>query len=273
VARLSSSERAGLPDKAFAYIDSQGNRRLPVHDEAHVRNALARFGQVPFEDDEARERARTRLLQAARRYRIVPIGFIASELEVAQRASSGRVVLPSGFVTMLMTDVEGSTALVRQLGPHFAALIDDVWVLIRGAVSDAGGVEVEARADEFFAVFEAPGSAVHAAVAMQKAFAEHAFVDGATVRIRIGIHSGYPTLTEGNYVGVDVNATSRITALGHGGQIVASGYTREAVRSTGGPAVRFTTLGSHRLRGLAEPVPLFQVGARGLVSRFPPLRV
>ena len=111
-----------------------------------------------------------RLLNAARRYRIVPIGFIANELEVAQRASVLPAELPRGFVTMLMTDVEGSTALVQQLGSRFGALIDDVWAAHRVAVADAGGIEVEARADEFFAVFEAPRAAINAAVAMQRAF-------------------------------------------------------------------------------------------------------
>src|SRR6476659_1061217 len=102
MARLRPSERSQLADRLFAYVDSTGTRRLPIHDASHVRNALARFGQVRFEDDAARERARIRLLQAARRYRIVPVGFIASELELAERAvSRGR--LPDGFVTILMT--------------------------------------------------------------------------------------------------------------------------------------------------------------------------
>ena len=77
VARLSTTERAALSDRSFAYVDSAGVRRLPIHDESHVRNALARFGQVRFESDAARDRARTRLLQAARKHRIVPVGFIA----------------------------------------------------------------------------------------------------------------------------------------------------------------------------------------------------
>jgi class 3 adenylate cyclase len=272
MAQLSAAQRAGLSDREFAYIDSLGVRRLPIHDASHVRNALARFGRVRFEDDAARDRARARLLQAARRFRIVPVGFIASELEAAKRAASPQVALPSGFVTMLMTDVEGSTRLVQQLGERFSDLIDDVWNTLRTVVTGASGYEVEARADEFFAVFEAPRSAVDAAVAMQQALRDRAFVDGETVRVRIGVHSGYPTTTAGNYVGLDVNATSRITALGHGGQIIVSANTREAVRATTGPPVRFVALGPHPLRGLKEPVPLFQVRAKGLPSRFPPLR-
>jgi len=81
MARLSSSERARLPDSAFAYVDARGKRKLPIHDEAHVRNALARFSRVSFDDDAARERARRRLLKAAKKYRIVPVGFITSQFK------------------------------------------------------------------------------------------------------------------------------------------------------------------------------------------------
>jgi class 3 adenylate cyclase len=272
MARLGPTERAALPDRAFAYIDSRGVRRLPIHDASHVRNALSRFGQVRFEDDAAREQACMRLLRAAKRFRIVPIGFIANELDGARRSAPGRDSLPEGFVTLLMTDVEDSTGHVQRLGDGFGALIDDVWTALRAAVAEAGGVEVEARADEFFAVFDAPRSAVDAAVAVQHALRERATDGDAPVRIRIGIHSGYPTLKAGNYVGVDVNATARITTLGHGDQIVVSANTREAVQATSGQGVRFVALGPHRLRGLKDEMPLFQVASKGLPTRFPPLR-
>src|SRR3954468_1142196 len=112
VARLDSSKRAMLPDSAFAYVDSRGRRRLPINDAGHVRNALARFDQVDFEDERARERARERLLKAAKKFRIVPVGFIAgqlrSERELGRVQGRVPVQLPSGFVTMLMTDIEGS---------------------------------------------------------------------------------------------------------------------------------------------------------------------
>src|SRR4030081_1327209 len=104
---LDSKSRAQLPDSAFAYVDSRGRRRLPINDEAHVRNALSRFNQTSFEDEEARDRARTRLLKAAKRYGIVPVGFITGQLlnvrirgETEARASEVRT-LPTGFVTFL----------------------------------------------------------------------------------------------------------------------------------------------------------------------------
>ena len=275
MARLGPNERSSLPDRAFAYIDSRGRRRLPIHDPNHVRNALARFGRVAFESEEARDRARRRLLNAAKRFRIVPVGFIAGQLQAERalaRSSPETTALPAGFVTMLMTDVEGSTALVQRVGDHFAPLIEELWALLRSCVAGSGGHEVEARADEFFAVFEAPRSAVDAAIAMQLALPEYAWPGGADVRVRIGIHSGYPTSTATNYVGLDVNTTSRICAVGHGGQIVVSANTREAVKASAPAGVRFTSLGDHHLRGVAAPMALFQVSAKGLPLRFPALR-
>ncbi len=272
--RLDLKERADLPDRAFAYIDSHGNRRLPIHDPAHVRNALARFGQVRFEDDAALARSRLRLLNAAKKFKIVPVGFIAGQLQ-SERALGGRagpVVLPSGFVTMLMTDIEGSTALVQHLGARYREVIDEVWSILRRGVTDAGGFEVEARADEFFAVFESPRCAVDAAISVQRDLLGRSWVDALEVRVRVGIHSGYPTSTENNYIGTDVNLASRITAVGHGGQVVVSANTREGVKATAPADVRFKALGAHKLRGLPEPVPLFQVAAKGLPHRFPPLR-
>ena len=113
--RLSARKRGALRDSAFAYVDSQGRRRLPIHDEPHVRNALARFNQVQFEDDEARDRARRRLLRAAKKYGIVPIGFMDSQLR-----RQGQRILPSGAVTFLLTDIQDSTGLVQRLGDGYA---------------------------------------------------------------------------------------------------------------------------------------------------------
>ena len=268
--RLRGSERSGLPDRAFAYVDSRGVRRLPIHDASHVRNALARFQQVRFESDAARDRARTRLLRAAQRFRIVPIGFIASELDAAARARDVTQTLPTGFVTLLMTDIEGSTGLVQQIGPRFGELVEAMWAAHRRAVHGVGGYEVEARADEFFAAFESPRAAIDAALAMQL---EPVRFEGVEVHVRIGVHSGYPTPTTANYVGLDVNTTSRITAVGHGGQIVVSANTRDAVRATNTRSITFLQLGTHRLRGITGPIDLYQVAAKGLGRKFPPLRL
>src|SRR5215204_7561195 len=137
---LRAKERAQLPDSAFAYIDSSGKRRLPIHDPAHVRNALARFGQVAFEDDAARDRARSRLLRAAKKHGIMPIGFINAQLEPQRK-------LPRGQVTFLLTDIERSTELLGRLGDRYAPLLADVRRLVRAAVRQAGETEVSARGD------------------------------------------------------------------------------------------------------------------------------
>src|SRR5258708_35025252 len=96
---LSARDRAQLPDSAFAYVDSLGRRRLPINDAAHVRNALARFGQVGFEDEAARDRARTRLLRAAQRHGIVPIGFVSAQLQPQRK-------LPKAEISFLLIDIE-----------------------------------------------------------------------------------------------------------------------------------------------------------------------
>ena len=266
MAKLSARERASLPDRAFAYIDSQGRRRLPINDAAHVRNALARFGRVAFEDDAARDRARQRLLNAAKRFGIMPVGFIDRQLR-----SSSAPALPTGNVTFLLTDIEGSTALLQHLGPDYAGLLRDVRAAIRGAVQSAGGHTVDSHGDEFFAVFERTDAAVLAAIEMQLAMQGATWPAGAAVNVRAGIHGGRPTLTDTGYVGLSVHTVARICAVAHGGQIVISSQTIDGSSTPAG--VAFRSLGEHRLAGLPHAHALLQVHAKGLRTRFPPLRV
>jgi class 3 adenylate cyclase len=277
MARLAGRKRSTLPDSAFAYVDSHGRRRLPIHDESHVRNALSRFNQVVFEDDHARERARKRLLTAAKKYGIVPIGFITGQLQAERtHAAAGRLViepLPSGFVTLLMTDIEGSTALLHRLGPRYEALLNTIRRAVRAAISHHRGREIDVRADECFAVFEDAGKAVAAAVAAQRGLLARQWPGGVEVRIRIGLHSGRPTLTKSGYIGLPVHTVARVCAAAHGGQILLSGETRIAMEHSKTAAVRFRAMGRQRLTGLPNPVALFQVEAERLPSRFPPLRV
>jgi class 3 adenylate cyclase len=381
MSRLKPSKRARLPDRAFAYVDSRGRRRLPIHDKAHVRNALARFTQVTFENEGARERARKRLLNAAKKYRIVPVGFITGQLQSERRdATAGRLVielgrnpapgeleqrlrtvlrdpslavlhwsdalgayldstgksvplpaerdrrgvtllerqgrpmtalvhdptilddpalaetvleavrfvvekdrlrgqvratstsaaaLPTGFVTFLMTDIEDSTLLLRKLGDRYGAVLNDVRKVIRTAVSRAGGHEVDARADEFFAVFARATAAMEAAVAIQRELGTRAASDDLEVRIRAGIHSGRPTLTDVGYIGLAVHTTARVCSAAHGGQIVVSAAGRAAIGTSAPSGIRFRDLGRHRLSGLPDAEALFQAQAQGLRVKFP----
>lgn len=262
---LGTKERAQLPDKAFAYIDSGGRRRLPINDAAHVRNALARFSQVVFEDEAARDRARTRLLRAAQKHGIVPIGFISSQLQPHRK-------LPKGEVTFLLTDIEGSTELLARLGERYAALLTDVRRVVRTVVRQAGGREVDARADELFAVFEHAPRAIAAALAIQREMDAGSWPGGAEVRLRIGLHRGRPTLTDTGYVGLAVHTAARICFGAHGTQILASAAVHAAVFESLADDVRLTSVGAWRFQGLPGPMELFQVDVAERLVEFPPPR-
>jgi predicted ATPase len=166
--------------------------------------------------------------------------------------------LPSGTVTFLFTDVEGSTKLLDRLGPAaYAAALAEHRRLIRGAVAAHGGVEVDTQGDAFFVAFPTATGALAAAVAAR---------DGLTsglLRVRMGIHTGNPNLTDGGYIGSDVHLAARIAAAGYGGQVLVSSAT---VALTG--AAGLLDLGEHRLKDFDQPVPIHQVGN----ERFPPLR-
>jgi class 3 adenylate cyclase len=382
--QLDGKTRAQLPDSAFAYIDSRGRRRLPINDQAHVRNALSRFNQTSFEDEAARDRARTRLLKAAKKYGIVPVGFMTGQLrsqslqaaagkavielgglgtpeqvearlrtvlgdptlsvlywsesvaayldgegqavalpgegsdravtllqrhgqpmtalvhnrtvlndpdlartvtaavtlafenqwmrsEIQARATEVRA-LPTGVVTFLFTDIEDSTGLVRRLGDRYDRFLTDVRRLLRAAIRASDGREVETRADEMFAVFERALSGLEAALTIQRKVRARAWPDGLPVRIRIGLHTGRPTLTDTGYVGLPVHTASRICFASHGGQILLSAAVRDAVAGSEPIGVGFKDLGLHQFHGLPAPEALFQVAAADLPDRFPPPR-
>jgi class 3 adenylate cyclase len=276
MAPLDAKTRAKLPDSAFAYIDSAGRRSLPINDEAHVRNALSRFNQMRFEDDEARDRARTRLLRAAKKYGIVPVGFITGQLRTQRDglgASSQVRNLPVGQVTFLLTDIEGSTTLLQLLGDRYPDVLADARRLLRAAVRTSGGSEVDTRADEFFAVFVEAPAALEAALAIQRKSRARSWPDGCEVRFRIGLHAGRPTLTETGYVGLAVHTAVRICSAGHGGQIVLSGDVRDAIAASSVIGLGFRELGLHQLQGLPAPIALFQAEVDDLPSEFPPPRV
>ena len=262
MAELRERERAKLPDSAFAYIDSSGRRRLPIHDEAHVRNALARFNRILFEDDAARDRARTRLLKAAKRHGIVPVGFIDTQL---------RPKLPTGHLTLLFIDIEGSSRHLAELEDRYTPLLAAVRRIERAAVRSFAGYEVDARADEFFAVFRGAAEAFEAALAVQRAMAAHGWPDDRNVKVRIGLHTGRPTLTATGYQGISVNTAARLCDCGHGGQTLVSRATRAALAEEAPYELRL--LGSYRLRGIPEDHEIYQLVVPDLPDGFPPLRI
>ncbi len=272
MAQLSAKQRAELPNSAFAYVDSQGRRLLPINDEPHVRNALSRFNQVKFEDEAAKERAFRKLLTAATKYGIAPIGFVARQLREAAAAESP-VDLPSGPVTLLLSDIEGSTGLVHRLGDAYPEVLAGVQRLIREAVDAHRGCEVDARADEFFAAFAHAADALSAALAIQRSMRDHEWPRGASVRVRIGLHSGSPARTETGYVGLPVNTAARVCDAGHGSQILLTTATRDVLGAESAELVELVSLGVFDLRGLPRPEELLQVTVGDLPATFPPLRV
>jgi DNA-binding NarL/FixJ family response regulator len=160
-------------------------------------------------------------------------------------------------VTLLFTDIEGSTRLVQTLGDGYAATLEQHRRRVREAVTAAGGQEIDCVGDEFSVAFTDAPSAVAAAVAIQEAHE-----DG--VRVRIGIHTGEPLRVEGGFVGIDVHRAARICAAGHGGQVLLS----ETARGLVDPGTVVRDLGEHRLRGLDRPERIHQLGT----EEFPPLR-
>lgn len=278
MADLSDKQRALLPKRAFAYIDSRGRRRLPIFDEAHVRSALGRFNQVQFESEAARDEARSRILRAARRFGVLPVGFIQSQLRTERRLGQADRVArraekwPTGAVTFLMTDIEGSTSLLTELQDRYAKLLSDVRRLLRAQVNRAGGHEVETHADELLAAFHRPHSALEAALAIQRRMRDRRWPDERQVRARIGVHRGHPTRTESGYIGLSVHAVARLTQAAHGGQILISRSVREAVLEDLAEDIALRELGQHKLRGFPRPDVLYQVEVVDLPSEFPPLR-
>jgi len=180
--------------------------------------------------------------------------------------------LPTGTVTFLFTDIEGSTRLLRQLGDRYATLLADHHRLLRAAFQEQAGVEVETLGDGLYYAFPGAKAALVAALAAQHAVHGHAWPEGVSVRVRMGLHTGEPLTTGVRYVGMDVHRAARISAAGHGGQILLSHTTRDLVSEELPPDVHLLDLGEHRLKDLAHPRRLFQVVVSDLPGDFPPLR-
>ena len=124
------------------------------------------------------------------------------------------VDLPHGTVTLLFTDIEGSTELLRRLGDRYGTVLDDQRRILRAVVVEHGGTVVDSRGDELFAAFPRARAGLGAAVAAQRALAEHAWPDGELLKVRMGLHTGEPALRDDGYLGLDVHRAARIAAAG-----------------------------------------------------------
>ena len=181
--------------------------------------------------------------------------------------------LPTGTVTLLFSDIEGSTALLSRLGDrHYAEALSAQRALLRAAFRAGGGQELGTEGDSFFVVFESAGDAVRCCVAAQRALASHDWPGGVAVRVRMGLHSGEPARHEDGYIGMDVHRAARIAAAAHGGQVVLSDPTRQLVESRLPAEVSIRDLGWHRLKDIEAPERIYQLVATGLEEHFPGLK-
>ncbi|MGI8519963.1 MAG: adenylate/guanylate cyclase domain-containing protein, partial [Actinomycetota bacterium] len=179
--------------------------------------------------------------------------------------------LPTGTVTLVFTDIEGSTRLLASLGSRYEAVFADHRRLLRAAFSSHQGIEVDTQGDALFYAFAKAHDAISAAFAAQRALASNDFGEGVELKVRMGIHTGEPTVTSEGYVGSEVHLGARISAAAWGAQIVVSSATA-GLLSSGLEDITLRSLGHHALKDIDERVELFQVVAPGLTHDFPALR-
>ncbi|HYM52704.1 MAG TPA: adenylate/guanylate cyclase domain-containing protein, partial [Candidatus Dormibacteraeota bacterium] len=179
--------------------------------------------------------------------------------------------LPTGTVTFLFTDIEGSTRLAQDLGPGWPPLLERHREIARAAWVAHHGTEIGTEGDSFFVVFERPVQAVAAAVAAQRGLAAEPWPDEAAVRVRMGVHTGEGLISGGSYVGLDVHRAARIAGAGHGGQVLISAATSALVEGALPESVALRELGEHRLKDLSRPERLSVLVVEGLPADFPPL--
>jgi class 3 adenylate cyclase/catechol 2,3-dioxygenase-like lactoylglutathione lyase family enzyme len=182
------------------------------------------------------------------------------------------MTLPSGTITFLFSDVEGSTTLARRLGDRYGDVLAEHARLLRSAFEERGGCEIDTQGDAFFVAFATAKDAVQAAAAAQRALAEHSWPEGADLRVRMGLHTGEAALNEQKYLGVAVHRAARICAAGHGGQILLSQSTAAVLEDDRLDGVDMRDLGPHELKDFDRPERISQLVVAGLPADFPPLR-
>jgi class 3 adenylate cyclase/streptogramin lyase len=180
--------------------------------------------------------------------------------------------LPTGTVSLLFTDIEGSTRIQQRVGDRYSDVIGDHHRLLRDAFEAHGGRIVDSQADSFFCAFRRVREAVLAAATAQRALAEHAWPEGVRVRVRMGIHAGEPEVAGDRYLGLPVVRAARICDTGHGGQVLLSSSARGLLAENVPDGLQLRALGAHALKDFDRPEPITQLVVDGLQSQFPPLR-
>jgi predicted ATPase/class 3 adenylate cyclase len=184
----------------------------------------------------------------------------------------GEPNLPTGTVTFLFSDIEGSTRLLDRLGDGYREVLEDHQRLLRQAFRAAGGTEVSTEGDSFLVVFTSAPGAIAAAIEAQRALTRHPWPEGVDVRVRMGLHTGEAILGGDNYVGADLHRAARIAAAAHGGQVLLSATARALVEAALPEGVALRDLGEHRLKDLPRPDRLYQAVVPDLPTEFPPPR-
>ena len=182
------------------------------------------------------------------------------------------MTLPTGTLTFLFTDIEGSTRLMQELGDRYVKAQVDHHAILRAAFKAGDGRELRTEGDSFFCVFTSAVDACTAAAAAQRGFFTHDWADGKPIRVRIGLHTGEAPLVGDEYIGLDVHHAARVAAAAHGGQVLLSDTAHSLVESSLPPDLKVRDLGMHRLKDLARPEPLFQLVIDGVPDTFPALR-
>ncbi|HEX2220977.1 MAG TPA: adenylate/guanylate cyclase domain-containing protein [Candidatus Limnocylindria bacterium] len=172
--------------------------------------------------------------------------------------------LPGGTLTLLFTDIEGSTDLVRRLGDRYGDLLAEQRRILRTSVGEHAGIEIDNQGDACFFAFTRARDAVAAAVAAQRALFGHAWPEGAAVRVRMGLHTGEPAVADEGYVGVDVVRAARLGGAARGGQILISATTRALVERDLPAGVSLADAGSLALKSIDEPEPASELLIDGL---------
>jgi class 3 adenylate cyclase len=170
--------------------------------------------------------------------------------------------LPTGTVTFLFSDIEGSTRLLQELGDGYVDLLQRHNDILREAILEHDGVEISTEGDSFFVVFPDHLGAVRAAAQIQRSLADHSLPQ--PVRVRMGLHTGQGRLAAGKYIGLDIHRAARIAAAGHGGQVLISDSTRALIEPDLPPYLTLRDLGAQRLKDLARPEHLYQLVVEGL---------
>ena len=175
--------------------------------------------------------------------------------------------LPSGTVTFLFTDIEGSTGLLKRLGDEgYAAVLKDHRRILRTAFTAHGGQEIDTQGDAFFYSFPRARDAAAGAVEAQRGLADGVWPDDVNVRVRIGLHTGEPSVGDEGYTGLDVVRAARIAAVGHGGQILLSESTRALLGTSLPEGVTARSIGEQRLKDIDRPEPLHELTIDGITA-------